>query len=71
MKHNKPFTFFNSLGYQVIAVNDLGDVRCWQCIPLDEGGDTLEGFKIRGYAEGSALYCDCCNAAIESDYGEV
>lgn len=71
IKHNKPFSFFGSLGYQVVAVNESGEVRCWECIPLDEEGNALEGFKIMGYEEGSNLYCDCCNNEIESDYGEV
>ena len=57
-------------GYTVIFMNDMGDVLCADCAKRDfitNGTDITAGT----YDEGPTMYCDECNAEIESSYGEV
>lgn len=65
MHNENNYSFAYTLGYQLIGVNDCGNIKCRSCMIKDDSG-----YTARPYEEGGVIFCDECNADIDSDYGD-
>jgi len=55
-------------GYDIVYFSDEGYVYCPNCANQDDAEPKITTYDI--YWEGPPMYCDGCNAEIESAYGD-